>query len=473
MTNIRKILTWLSICLLALPSVVVAQEAAAPLRLESAVESAERNYPAIRAARAQADAVSVGIELARNAYLPRAEMNWQQTRGTRNNIFGQFFPQPGIPPISGPVLPNSSFTESAWGSGGGLLVSWEPFDFGLRKAGVEVARRVSGEAEARIAVTRLDVAAAAADAFLRVVAADQAVRAAQANVERMETFSKSVHVLVDNQLRPGADASRTDAELAAARSVLIQAKQNAAVARVALAEAIGQAGQPITIEVESLLDLPPAPPATTAATTGVDLSTHPLALVQKASLDIIIARQRMLDRSFFPRFNWQTSIFGRGSGARADGRLLNDRGFFPDTPNWATGLTISFAPTDIFNLRSRRRQESDYLTAEQARYDQTMQKLKAEEASARVIISSAKELAENTPHQLQAAQETELRVRKRYEAELTTVTEVAEAQRLLAQAEVENALARLSVWRALLVEARAKGDLKPFLDLLQSARKKP
>ena len=150
--------------------------------------------------------------------------------------------------------------------------------------------------------------------------------------------------------------------------------------------------------------------------------------------------------------------------------MLNSRGFFPDTPNWATGLTISFAPTDIFNIRARRRQEADNFAAEQARYDYILQTLKAEEARARVMLDSARELAENTPRQLQAAQETELRVRRRYEAELTTVTEVAEAQRLLAQAEVENALARLGVWRAHLAGAKAKGDLQLFLDLLRNRR---
>ena len=46
-----------------------------------------------------------------------------------------------------------------------------------------------------------------------------------------------------------------------------------------------------------------------------------------------------------------------------------------------------------------------------------------------------------------------------------------EALRLLAQAEVENALARLSVWRAHLAEANAKGDLTVFLDLLRTARR--
>ena len=63
----------------------------------------------------------------------------------------------------------------------------------------------------------------------------------------------------------------------------------------------------------------------------------------------------------------------------------------------------------------------------------------------------------------QAAQEAELLTRERYKYGLATVTEVADAQRLLAQAEIENAVARLSVWRALLVTARLQGDLGPFL----------
>ena len=81
-------------------------------------------------------------------------------------------------------------------------------------------------------------------------------------------------------------------------------------------------------------------------------------------------------------------------------------------------------------------------------------------------------IAENTPIQLKAAQETELRARVRYENGLTNVTEVAEAQRLLAQAEIDNSVARLGVWRALLAAARSSGDLKPFLEQVTNAAKR-
>src|SRR5262249_16774469 len=161
-------------------------------------------------------AATAGIEVSQTAYMPRTDLLWQENRATRNNVFGLLLPQSVIPPISGPVLGTNSL-DSAWGSAGGILLSWEPFDFGLRKANVYLARDISKQGSAGGGVTQLDVATAAGDAFLTALAAEQTVRAAQANVERMQTFAKAVQVLVDNQLRAGADASRADAELATAR----------------------------------------------------------------------------------------------------------------------------------------------------------------------------------------------------------------------------------------------------------------
>jgi hypothetical protein len=47
---------------------------------------------------------------------------------------------------------------------------------------------------------------------------------------------------------------------------------------------------------------------------------------------------------------------------------------------------------------------------------------------------------------------------------LASISEVAETQRLLAQAEADDAVARLGVWRGLLATAQAYGDLAPFLE---------
>src|SRR5262249_45934334 len=75
--------------------------------------------------------------------------------------------------------------------------------------------------------------------------------------------------------------------------------------------------------------------------------------------------------------------------------------------------------------------------------------------------------AANTPIQLAAAQQSERQARARYDSGLATIVEVADAQSLLAQAEVQEQLARVDVWRALLAAAVAQGHLNPFLSILR------
>jgi outer membrane protein TolC len=127
-------------------------------------------------------------------------------------------------------------------------------------------------------------------------------------------------------------------------------------------------------------------------------------------------------------------------------------------------MTVTFPAFDIFTIRARRKIEIGNEAIEKARLDQTVQALKGQSARAQALIDGALRIAQETPNQLRAAQQAEALTRERYKYGLATVTEVADAQRLLAQAEIEDAVAHLNVWRALLVAARLQGDLKPFLD---------
>jgi outer membrane protein TolC len=155
-----------------------------------------------------------------------------------NNITGLLLPQSVISPITGPVR-TSTTNQTAWGSAAGLLFSWEPFDFGYRGAKVDAARAAGDRAKAEAFLTRLDVAVATVNSYLTVLAAEQTVHPAEEDVQRRETFDKSVHALVDNQLRAGADASRADAELARARVNLARARQQEQISRAALADILG------------------------------------------------------------------------------------------------------------------------------------------------------------------------------------------------------------------------------------------
>jgi hypothetical protein len=61
------------------------------LTLDAAVDLAEGNYPAIRVAKAQAQAASEQIGLAHTAYLPRLDLLWQENRASVNNILANCF----------------------------------------------------------------------------------------------------------------------------------------------------------------------------------------------------------------------------------------------------------------------------------------------------------------------------------------------------------------------------------------------
>ena len=154
-----------------------------------------RNYPSIRVSQEQINAAAAGIQLARTAYLPRIDALAQVNRATRNNVFGLLLPQSVIPSISGPVLGTNNF-GTAWGSAIGALVTWEPFDFGLRARRAWPRRTRRGrESEAALKRTQFEVAVAAADAYLTLVAAQETVRAAQAGVDRAEVLAANDHAL--------------------------------------------------------------------------------------------------------------------------------------------------------------------------------------------------------------------------------------------------------------------------------------
>lgn len=436
------------------------QQAGGPaaLTLGQAVESALKNYPSIRVSQERINAAAAGIQLARTAYLPRIDALAQANRATRNNVFGMLLPQNVIPSMSGPVLGTNNL-GTAWGSAVGALVTWEPFDFGLRAANAGVANAARAQAEAALKRTQFDVAVAAADAYLTLAAAQETVRAAQAGVDRADVVARTTTALVNAQLRPGADASRAQAELAAARTLYIQARQATEVARATLAQFAGVEPARITVSAPALLELPPE-----QAAQPLNVASNPIAIEQNAVTEQAQAQLRMLERSYFPRFYLQGSAYARGTGAETNGTLLGGlNGLAPSFQNYALGFTVTFPVFDLPSIRARETAQAATVRSQKARADQIATDLRAQWNRAAATLEGARQIAANTPLQVAAARAATEQATARYESGLGNIDEVAEAQRLLTQAEIDNALARLGVWRGLLAIAAAAGDLQPFL----------
>ena len=430
------------------------------LTISEAVQQSVAKYPAVRSSLEQVSAAAAGINLARTAYLPRADFLGQINRATHNNVFGLMLPQSVIPSISGPAQGTNSL-NNVWGTAVGTLVSWEPIDFGLRQANVDIAKATRDRSAADLNVTKLQVSTAAADAFLTIAAAQQTVVAARAGVERARALSQVIETLAANELRPGADASRAKAELAMAQTQQISAEQTVDVARAALAQLLGVGIETISIQPGPFLQLPQ-----TAEVPNTEPAKHPLAVAGQAAVSEVKSREKALDRSFYPRFYLQGAAYARGTGLQPDGRTGGAAsGLGPNIQNWALGATVTFPAFDWFSLRSKKEIEAHNELSASARYDQVLQDLNGQSAKARAVLDGARRIVQNTPIQLEAARVAEQQATARYRAGLGNITEVAEAQRLLTQAEIDDSLARLGVWRALLGLAAAEGDLTPFLAL--------
>jgi outer membrane protein TolC len=298
------------------------------------------------------------------------------------------------------------------------------------------------------------------------VANQQAVTAAQANLDRWQVFNKSVHILVDNQLRAGADASRADAELARATILLYQTQQAERMSLDSLAALMGTAGSEITLNSGRLLDL-----SANGSLPNVSASEHPLARDQMADVRQIQTEERVLQRTNYPRIFLQGEVLGRGSEIPNNGTIIgNWNGLAPARENWVTGITIMFPDVFGFKALSAQKQISKANEqSEKARYDQTIQDLSGQILAARDQLKAAQLVAQETPTELAAARESETQSRARYESGLATLAEAAEAESLLAQAEMDDSIARLNVWHGLFAVASSQGNLQDFLQALRGA----
>lgn len=441
---------------LAIGAILSAQQSA-PLTITQAVEDALRNYPSIVVSQEQMNAAAAGIRLAQTAYLPRVDGLAQINRATRNTFYGLLLPQAVIPGVDG--VPANNF-GSVWDSGAGLLVTWQPFDFGLRRANVATATAARGVAQAAVNRTRYDVSIATADAFLTVIAAQQTAQAARAAVDSWQVLLRSIHAQVAAQLRPGADESRVQAELALAQTQVAQAEQAIDVARATVAQFVGLDASGLNLNPGKSLNALP----TERTEPPLDVAANPLALEQTA----VVAQQRSqldaLERTYYPQFVVQGLAAARGTGMETNGGRLGElNGLAPTVQNYGLGLTVTFPVMDRFAIREQQAMQSATIRSGQAQYQVIATNLRAQFNTAVAMLVGARRVAANTPVEVSSAQTAHAQATARYQSGLAPIDEVAQAQRLLVQAQIDDALARLSVWRARLQVETARGDIQPFL----------
>jgi outer membrane protein len=422
--------------------------------LDQVVAEALEHHPRLRATSAEEDEADARVDETRTGELPRAGVSAQLNRSTGNTPPGTFYPTTGFPPISGAPR-GRTLDDGSWQTGVSAWATWDVLSLARQAAALDVALAARAETTAVMDARRLEIAYRAADDFLLLLEAQETVRAARASVDRATVLVTMTKPLVDQSLRPGVELARAEAELANAQTLVARAEQASEVRRAQLAEAMGDASVRVLPSAGPLVDPVDDAPVRSIAPPA----SHPALVASRAAAERAAQARKAVDVEYLPRLDLFAALWVRGSGIYDSPAT----GLVPDIPNWAAGATLTWSILDIPAIRARGRTASASHAAAAARQDETYLALSGQIASANAMLAGALRVVGQAQPALSSARAANEQAVARYKAGLSPLVDVADAERVLAQADQDDALSRLEVRRAELLLARAIGDLGPFL----------
>lgn len=439
-----------------------------PLTIFESVAIANKNYPKVLKARVQVTAAKDTVSLQKiNEYMPESLFQYQEIMASRNKITQVIYGSPVFPGNPGPGL-NTVSMRPIFFSGAGFNLDWQPLDFGLHKARINLSKAGFMQATQDARVTELDASLSAALNFLDAVLAKEQIRAAENNVRAFEQIKSSVDAQVNNKLRPAADSYLSAAELARARNTLVRARLQEQVALSNLANALGVAGHKLEINPGSLSSYVEKEKARFAEP---NFENTPLLASGRAAIAVQNAQRMVLNKQYYPSFHWLYGMQLRGSGLNihAQDQSGNAFGFFPCIPNYQLAMIANWNFLDFVRLHQEKKIQDKRIEQSRFDLDLVLNNLKTEDFQTRAELEAAFEIVENTRIQLRAAEIALKQSQARYDNGLSSVVQVADASQAMAQARLEEAQAHISIWKILLSMSALRGDLKPFLALLQAA----
>ena len=200
-----------------------------------------------------------------------------------------------------------------------------------------------------------------------------------------------------------------------------------------------------------------------------DLASHPMALEKSAEIVRWRSKEVLLDKSYRPHLWLNASVWGKGSESNTNPIHSVAGGILPQVPDYMVGLTYSFPIMEYFPLKAQKKMARSNELAAQADFNLAMQILEKKDARARILLEESRRIALKTPRLVEAARIREIKVQKRYSTGLTNMVSLADAEKILAKADVADALAQVDVWRSILSLSYVQGDLRPFLQLVTLA----
>jgi len=420
------------------------------MTLDVARTYAREHQPSVRAALARVAAAQEAAKVPRAQWLPQIGATAQIYVATANNTTAQYITTPDldIPRIGGSTVVDASHAAlQPYGSTlAAIGIGQEVFDFGriaaqsaAADAQVEVARHGSD-------LAKLDVDFGVEEAFYAVLAAKGVLKASDEAYDRTREHRDLAKAGVASGLYSPIELTRAEADLARFDIGRIRARGGVTEAQATFAATVGVSD----LMLDANGDFP----------SGTDAPTLRAALDQAAARDprvaAAIARVRAQEattRAIFAAMRPDLSATGTFSG-RAGGGAPSGAGYaadydgwLPSVPNWDVGLVLTWPIYDgtiVARGRASRAQEA----AMRDDVDALKQLLTADVQRAYIAMTVARDALPGLERAATAAVANYAQADARFKAGLGTAVELADAEALRTDAEIELAIGKFDLAKA-------------------------
>ncbi len=418
------------------------------VRLLDALAYARTHQPQVQAALRRIDLREAEAAVSRARWLPTVGATAQLLAATANNTTASYVSAGvlDLPRIGSTRAVSTSNFRPYPSTLVGLGVNQELYDFGRIAAQTAAADALIEAGRQRARAVELDVTFDVEEAYFSVLAAHAILAAASGAYERSLSHRDLANAGVKAGLRPPIELTRAEADLAKFDVGRAQARGSLAIAQSVYAAATG-------VEDEAL-DVPEQPPAQVDVPALAEamqraVTRDPGLLELFARLRAKEEQTRAVAAELRPDLSLTATLSGRAGGATpsGNGRLPTGDGFLPDVVNWDVGVVLVWPLFDgTVDAREQASRADEQL--QRSEIAEQRHELVSGIRDAYLALDVARAALPGLVRATTAAQANYAQAEARFGAGLGTSVELADAENVRTQAEMQLALGHFALARA-------------------------
>lgn len=437
-------------------SVARADDQVRTMTLDEARSYARSHHLRVIAARQRLTAAERDADVPGAQWLPRVGGMLQIVGSTANNSTTTLLGTSAVdlPRIGATRIDKDPDMKPYPSTAAAIGVRQELYDFG-RIAAERNAAVLAGDVERlRLATTTLDVDYGVEQAYYGVLAAVGIADASKAAFERASQHRDLARANVQSGMRPPIELTRAEADVARYEAGMTRAGAGLHVARSVFAAAVG------TDDVE--LDAAPAKSEAGGLAPLPDLlssaGASPDVLTTRALIEAQRAETKRLEAQNRPNVFATASISGRAGGATPSaGPLPYGDGWLPTVPNYDVGVVLTWPILEpSWDRRADASRAREAALSSQA--DLALRSLRAAISAAYHDADAAARTLAALERGADAAKANYEQADNRFRVGLGTSTELADAQAVRAEADIQLAIGRFQMARTRAALARAVAE---------------